>query len=146
MRKIIDIAEIESREKALVEELAKLRAIKKYAIKFGADYGVPPPRRPQPDVVNISAPRPIEPQADVEAAVRTTIATFGQQYFHFNSIEALLVQSSHTFSRSSVFEALATLKANGEIKPTVPGAGRRPTQYQITEKFKRPTNLPDLTL
>ena len=39
-----NLAQIETREKELEEELCKLRAIKKYATKFGTDFSPIPPR------------------------------------------------------------------------------------------------------
>jgi hypothetical protein len=142
MKKIIDLAQIEVREKKLLEELAELRNFKKYASKFGADYGSPTPKKVAlSDVNNISAPHPVVPQADVETAVNAVLTIHGD-LFNVQLIEATLRASGHDFSRSSIFEAIAALKENGYIEVISPGAGRRPTQYATTDKFHEPSDKP----
>ena len=127
MKKVIDLAAIERREQELEDELAKLRAIKKYATRFGADYGQPGNGvEAVPDMLSVAA---------VEQPIRTVILTFGQEEFNYQTIEKLLVETGNTISRSSIFDWISTLKEKGEIEVIRKGAGRRPAQYKATAQF-----------
>ena len=127
MKKVIDLAEIELREKELINELAKLRALKRYATKFGADYaGVA-------ENGEVS-PQNELPAADIPVTLRTIIGSFTDE-FNYQDIEKSLTNNSIKISRSSIFEFLAKLKLGDEIATVRPGAGRRPAQFKLTDKF-----------
>ncbi len=128
MKKIIDLAQIEARERELVEELAKLRSLKKYATKFGTDYG-------QQEANGALENAPAIAPADVLDALRHVLTMIREQEFTYGTIDQSLSKLGQTFSRSSIFEGLASLKDKGEILVVHKGAGRRPTQYRITDKF-----------
>jgi hypothetical protein len=128
VKKIVDIAQIEAREKELVEELAQLRSFKKYASKFGSDYGQAP-------VANGTGQAPADSSADAEKVLRDIIAMFNKAEFNYQSLERVLVESGKSLSRSSVFDVLAKFKEAGEIQVVRPGAGRRPAEYKVTDKF-----------
>jgi hypothetical protein len=134
MKKIIDLAQIEAREKKLEDELAELRTLKKYVTKFGADYGIPQ-RRPESNQAETAI---VAPQADVEEAARYVISKFGKADFNYPIIEQSLVGLDKKYSRSSVFDVISALKENGEIEVVLEGAGRRPAMYRVTDKFQAP--------
>lgn len=123
MKKVIDLAAIEAREKELEEELAKLRSIKKYATKFGEDYGASQPNGVN-GVPDVSA-------ADAENRVWSIITTLRNPEFNYPMIEEALVNSGVKVGRSSVFDAIASLKEGGKIEVVRKAAGRRPAQYKI---------------
>jgi hypothetical protein len=130
VKKIIDLAQIEARERELEDELSRLRAIKKYATKFGTDYG-----QPQSNGAVASEAQPAEASSGVMQVLRSLFATFGANEFNYQKIAQALAQTEYRFSRSSIFDALAEFKERGEIQTVHAGAGRRPAQLKTTEKF-----------
>lgn len=130
MKKIIDLAQIEAREKQLLEELADLRKLKRYADKFGFDYHG---QATSTDPLALGAS--VVPQADAIGVVKNAISSIITETFTNQDIEKLLSDAGMSVSRSSIFEAISTFKDRGEIIVAEKGAGRRPAKYKKTDKF-----------
>jgi hypothetical protein len=127
LKKVIDISAIEAREKELTDELVKLRALKRYATKFGADYG-----ETSENAQNLLQNEVPEPE--IALHLKAMIGTFTDE-FNYQTIEKCVAQSNVKISRSSIFEFLSKMKESGEIETVRPGAGRRPAQFKLTDKF-----------
>jgi hypothetical protein len=133
MKKVIDLEQIEAREKELLDELGSLRRIKKYAVKYGADLSTPLPPRRDPEL-----PSGTVPSIALTEMLRQIIESFNGAQFNFPEIEAQMSAFNQVFSRSAIFDGISNLKEMGHIVVVEKGAGRRPAEYRVTESFTPP--------